>query len=95
MASKYYSGGRYKPQKRMELQQATKWLVPHIYAAFASSLWERGWTKDQIEEIFIESQERWNDSTANHWDILQNVKDVIGIDIEYMTAREIMKGGGA
>lgn len=93
MASKYYSGGRYKPQKRMELQQATKWLVPHIYAAFASSLWERGWTKDQIEEIFIESQERWNDSTANHWDILQNVKDVIGIDIEYMTAREAVKGG--
>ena len=94
MASKYYSGGRNKSVKRMELMQATKWIVPHVYAGIASSLWERGWTKEQIEEIFIESQERWNDATINRWDILQNVKDVIGIDIEYMTAKEALKGGG-
>ena len=93
MASRYYNGGRYKPQKRLELQQATKWIVPHLYAAFASSLWERGWTEEQIREIFVETQERWNDSTENGWDILQNVKDVIGIDIMYMTAHEAMKGG--
>lgn len=93
MASKYYNGGRSKPVRRMELQQSVKWIVTHLYAAFASSLWERGWDKEQIEEIFLETQERWNSSLENHWDILQNVKDVIGLDIEYMTARETMKGG--
>jgi hypothetical protein len=42
-----------------------------------------GWEAEQIEELFAKSQERWEDSTRNGWDMLQNVEDVTGIKVSY------------
>ena len=82
MASKYIKHGN-KSIDRMKMRQQTEWLVPHVYAAIACCLWDKGWTAEDIQELFAASQERWMDSVRNGWDILANVAEVTGIDVRY------------
>lgn len=71
-----------KLQKLM-LKEQIQWLVPRVYAAIACELWDMGWDSDQIQELFAKSQERWRDSTENGWDMLKNVQEVTGIEVQY------------
>ena len=82
MASKFIKNGN-KTLDRMKILRQTEWLVPHIYAAIACELWDKGWTAEDIQELFRLSQERWLDSERNGWDLLQNVADVTDIDVRY------------
>ena len=83
MGSKFYRGGSGKQKDKMQLRSYIEWLVPRVYAAFACELWDRGWTVEQIQEIFTDTQDRWCDSVNNDWDILKNVEEVTGIKVEY------------
>ena len=82
MASKFIKNGN-KTLDRLKMVRQTEWLVPHIYAALACELWDKGWTSEAIQELFRLSQERWLDSERNGWDLLQNVADVTDIDVRY------------
>ena len=82
MASKFIKNGN-KTLDRLKMVRQTEWLVPHIYAAIACELWDKGWSAEEIQELFRLSQERWLDSERNGWDLLQNVADVTGIDVRY------------
>lgn len=82
MPSKFIRNGN-KTIDRMKMMRQTEHLVPHIYAAIACELWDMGWESAQIQDLFAKSQERWFDSERNGWDMLQNVADVTGIDVQY------------
>ena len=83
MASGFYNSGSSKKRDKLILKEQIQYLVPRIYAAIACELWDMGWEAEQIEELFAKSQERWEDSTRNGWDMLQNVEDVTGIKVSY------------
>ena len=82
MPSKFIRNGN-KTIDRMKMMRQTEYLVPHIYAAIACELWDMGWESERIQDLFAKSQERWFDSERNGWDMLQNVADVTGIDVQY------------
>lgn len=82
MASNFIRNGN-KTLDRLKMRRQTEWLVPHIYAAIACELWDKGWSAEEIQELFRLSQERWLDSERNGWDLLQNVADVTNIDVRY------------
>ena len=84
MASKFYRQGGTQSYLKAKTNEMTKYLVTHVYAAFACELWDMGWEADQIEELFARTQARWNDSTQHGWDILANVREVTGLDIDYV-----------
>lgn len=81
MGSKFHGGNR--RYEKMLISTQIDFLVPRIYAALACALWNKGWTAEQIEEVFAESQEYWQDSQQNGWDMLKNVQEVTGIQVEY------------
>jgi len=81
MASRFHGGD--KKKEKMLLQSYITFLVPRVYASIAASLWDMGWSSEQIQVMFSDSQERWRDSVANGWDMLQNVQEVTGIEVEY------------
>lgn len=83
MSSKFYRGGAGKQKDKMQLRSYIEWLVPRVYASIACELWELNWTEEQIEDLFARSQERWQDSVENGWDMLKNVQEVTGIQVEY------------
>lgn len=83
MASGFYNSGSSKKRDKLILKEQIQYLVPRIYAAIACELWDLGWEAEQIEELFAKSQERWEDSTRNGWDMLKNVEDVTGIKVSY------------
>lgn len=82
MASKFIHNGN-KSLDRMKALRRTEYLVPHIYAAIACELWDKGWSAEEIQDLFALSQERWLDSERNGWDMLENVANVTGIDVRY------------
>ena len=81
MASKYYGGN--KKKDKMLLDSYINWLVPRVYASIACELWDAGFTAEKIQEIFLNSQIRWQDSVKNGWNMLKNVQEVTGIEVEY------------
>lgn len=81
MASRFHGGD--KKKEKMLLQSYISFLVPRVYASIAASLWDMGWSSEQIQVMFSDSQERWRDSVANGWDMLQNVQEVTGIEVEF------------
>ena len=82
MKNKHFHGGN-RTKDRLTMQRQIEWLVPRVYAAIACELWDMGWTAEQIQDLFACSQERWQDSVANNWDMLKNVQEVTGIQVEY------------
>lgn len=81
MGSKFHNGD--KKKDKLLLKSYIDFLVPRVYASIASSLWSMGWTAEEIQDMFADSQERWRESTRDGWDMLRNVQDVTGIEVEY------------
>ena len=82
MTSRYIKNGN-KTKDFLMMRRQTEWLVPHIYAAIACELWDKGWSAEDLQDLFAASQERWLDSERNGWDMLANVAEVTGIDVRY------------
>lgn len=81
MGSNFHGGN--KKKDKMLLDMYVRNVVPRIYAALACELWDRGWDAETIEQLFADSQARWQDSAQNGWDMLKNVEEVTGIKVEY------------
>ena len=79
----FYNKRGNKTKDKMLLKSYITYLVPRVYASIACELWDMGWDADQIRDLFSGSQERWQDSVNNNWDMLQNVQDVTGIEVKY------------
>ena len=79
--SRYHGGN--KTLDKWETRRRIEFLVPRIYAAIASELWNLGWSAEDIQDLFTASQERWQDAARNGWDMLENVAEVTGIDVRY------------
>ena len=83
MSSNFIRGNNNKKHDKMMLNEYIHFLVPRVYASIACELWDMGWEAEQIEELFAKSQERWQDATRNGWDMLKNVEEVTGINVQY------------
>lgn len=69
----------YKMQKKLE-KEINK-IVPEVYACFALALYKRGWKPNSIEQLFIETQNEWNENVNSMDDMIKHVADVTGIDV--------------
>lgn len=69
--------------KRQAILKKTKrevyQVTPEIYAAFALCLDGRGWTFEQIEELFAETQKLWTDMLGDGDDMCKICEEVTGI----------------
>ena len=83
MPSKFYNQGANKRKDFLDIRKRIEYLVPHIYAGIACELWDMGWDADQIQDLFKKSQDRQLDAVTNGWDIVQNVAEVTGINVQY------------
>lgn len=83
MASKYIKG-KNKRLEFMQLQRHINEYIPKVYAAIGSELWQLGWSKDEINELFENSRERWEQSEREGWDMIENFNEVTGMDIKYL-----------
>lgn len=83
MAKGNYIRNGNKTRDKLMMRGNIEYIVPRVYAALACCLWDKGWTAEDIQELFTASQERWLDSVRNNWDMLENVAEVTGIDVRY------------
>lgn len=56
-------------------------LVPCIYAAVAISLHEQNWEYEQINDLFVRSQEIWNEYCEEPGDMTDKCYELTGIDV--------------
>lgn len=58
-------------------------VVPKVYAAIAISLQRKyGWEFEDINDLFNESQEVWNECVQTGVDMLKMCSDETGIDMQ-------------
>lgn len=81
MKSKFYGGN--KTLDKMILREHINYYVPRVYASIACELWDKGWSAQEIEDLFALSQERWRESERDGWDMLENVQSVTGLKVKY------------
>ena len=56
-------------------------ITPQIYAAIAISLHRKfGWGYKRINDLFVESQEVWNECVSNGVDMVKKCEDETGIE---------------
>lgn len=65
----------------MKLQKAIKQVIPEIYACFAKALYKEGYTADEIEALFAETQSLWQENVDQMEDMITWVRDTTGIDV--------------
>lgn len=63
------------------LQKTINQVVPEIYACFAKVLYDEGWSTEQIEVLFGQTQELWNENVNNMDDMITHVYKTTGIDV--------------
>lgn len=56
-------------------------ITPSVYAAFAIALDARGWSAEQIAELFAETQEIWAESKNYSEDIVEICSERTGIEV--------------
>ena len=88
MASKYHGGGK-KRLDFMQLQRHIDEYVPKVYASIGSELYQMGWSADEINELFNNSRERWEQSIRGGWDMIDNFNEVTGLNIKYLCEEPI------
>lgn len=84
MKRTYYNSQRSlaKKKEKMDIEGRISWLVPHVYGSIGLSLYDKyGWDADQIQELFSDSQDLWQASTREGWDILKNAEEIIGVEL--------------
>ena len=88
MASKFHGGGR-KRLDFMQLQRHIDEYVPKVYASIGSELYQMGWSAEEINELFNNSRERWDQSIREGWDMIDNFNEVTGLNIKYLCEEPI------
>lgn len=61
MASRFHGGGN-RRLEFLQLQRHIDEYVPKVYASIGSELWQMGWSKEEINDLFNKSRERWEQS---------------------------------
>lgn len=88
MASKFHGGGN-RRLEFLQLQRHIDEYVPKVYASIGSELWQMGWSKEEINDLFNKSRERWEQSLREGWDMVQNFNEVTGMNIMYLCEEPI------
>ena len=79
MASKFH--GKHKFEKTL-LDSYITYAVPRIYAAFCLVLYDKyQWEPEQIQEAIAASDELWDRSSKEGWDIRENCLECTGINV--------------
>lgn len=69
-------------EKYKFVYQQIKHITPRVYAAIAIAMYRRGYSFEEIEELFAESQEIWTECVENDVNMLEMCKNETGIDVE-------------
>lgn len=65
--------------KRLEKQVAN--ITPQVYAGIALALHRKyGWEYEQINELFVESQDIWNECVERDIDMIAMCEEETGIE---------------
>lgn len=68
-------------KRRDEFKALTDNLVPCVYAALAIALHEKGYGFKRINDLFIRSQEIWNEYCYCQGDMTDKCLELTGIDV--------------
>ena len=72
----------FRRDQKALMESIMNYVVPHVYSAFCLVLYDKyGWEPEQITECVKESEELWDRSTKEGWDIKQNCLECTGIDV--------------
>ena len=83
MASKFYRQGCNKKKDKLDIERRIEWLVPRVYASIGLALYEKyKWEPEEIQELFRESQEIWQSSSNEGWDMLANAEEIVGAEFK-------------
>ena len=63
------------------LEKRIKQVIPEIYACFAKALYKEGYTSDEIEALFVETQNLWQENVEQMEDMITWVRETTGIDV--------------
>lgn len=86
MASRFYSQGSNKKKDKLEIQRRIEWLVPRVYASIGLALYDKyKWEPEQIQDLFKESDDIWQASTVEGWDLLKNAEEIVGAEFRRFT----------
>ena len=81
MASRFYNQGGNKKKDKLEIQRRIEWLVPRVYASIGLALYDKyKWDPEQIQDLFKESDDIWQASTVEGWDLLKNAEEIVGAE---------------
>ena len=81
MASRFYNQGSNKKKDKLEIQRRIEWLVPRVYASIGLALYDKyKWDPEQIQDLFKESDDIWQASTVEGWDLLKNAEEIVGAE---------------
>ena len=81
MASRFYNQGGNKKKDKLEIQRRIEWLVPRVYASIGLALYDKyKWEPEQIQDLFKESDDIWQASTVEGWDLLKNAEEIVGAE---------------
>lgn len=79
MASRFYNQGNNKKKDKLDIQRRIEWLVPRVYASIGLALYDKyKWDPEQIQDLFKESDDIWQASTVEGWDLLKNAEEIVG-----------------
>lgn len=80
----YYNNRRnaFRSDQKAFMTSVISYITPHLYSAFALTLYDKyGWEPEQIVECVKATEELWDRSTREGWDIKQNCMECTGIDV--------------
>lgn len=65
----------------LHVEAAEENMTPHVYAAIALALYDRGWRHKRINRLFVESQHIWQDyiATGEEKSMVQICEEKTGI----------------
>jgi len=82
MASKYHGGLNLKD--KLLIRRISEKIVPDVYASLILAMYDGlKLEPEDIERVVLRSQEIWNDSYNNGWDMKENCLECTGIDVRY------------
>lgn len=70
--------GQYRAE---EFSKLTNNLVPCVYSAIAISLYEKGWRHQRINDLFIRSQEIWEEYCNDDGTMMDTCERLTGIAV--------------
>lgn len=75
---------RFQVEQFKELQKLKRRInqvIPEVYACFAKALYDNGMDADDIEALFMQTQELWQENAESMDDMIQWVSDTTGIEV--------------